>query len=158
MKKLKVVLLSVLALALAAVLFPAAAQQVGDQVLISMKFVKSGPTSQGAGALQTGEVSTLSAAVASATLTEVVAAPASGSIYLRGIWIEKSTTGTGSVLVRYGTGTNCGTGTTTLLALTAATSQTFGFGYHPIGVQLPAANALCLGTDAATTGVRALTN
>ncbi|MGH9580725.1 MAG: hypothetical protein ACRD2R_07015, partial [Terriglobales bacterium] len=62
------------------------------------------------------------------------------------------------VLVRYGTGTNCVTGTTTLLALTAAAGQTFEFGYYPIGVQVPAAKALCLGTDASTTSVKALTN
>lgn len=134
------------------------AQQVGDQVLIRMKFLKDGPSAQGISALQVGEVSTLSAEVASTTLTQVVAAPSAGSIYLRGIIIQKSTTATGSVLVRYGTGTNCGTGTTTLVSLTAAAGQTFPFGYIPLGVQVPAANALCLATDAATTGVRALTN
>ncbi len=121
-------------------------------------FIKHGVKSQGFGVAQVGELSTLSAAVASATLTEVVAAPTAGSIYLRGIWVEKSTTATGSVLVRYGTGTNCGTGTTTLISLTAAAGQTFAFGYYPIGVLVPATKALCLGTDAATTSVRALTN
>jgi len=131
---------------------------VAQESFAQVRFIRQGVGAQGFGVYQTGEVSTLSAAVATATLTEVVAAPTTGSIYLRGIWVEKSTTATGSVLVRYGTGTNCATGTTTLLSLTAAASQTFGFGYYPIGVQVPATKALCLGTDAATTGVRALTN
>lgn len=133
------------------------AQETADQVLLNMTFVKNGVSAQGAKTLQVGEVSTLSAAVASATTTQVVAAPASGSVYLRGIWVEKFTTATGSVNVIYGTGTNCGTGTTTLMSLTAAAGQNFQFGYYPIGVAVPAANALCLQTDAATTGVRALT-
>ncbi len=163
LKKLKVVAVLALCLvnlaAIATLVAPGAvAQVVGEQVLLTMRFLNAGPSTQGANALQVGEVSTLSAAVASATLTEVVAAPSTGSIYLRGIWVEKSTTATGSVLVRYGTGTNCGTGTTTLLSLTAATGQTFGFGYYRIGVQVPATKALCLGTDASTTSVRALTN
>lgn len=138
--------------------FAEAQGRSGDQQMAQLRFLSVGPSTQGANALQVGEVSTLSAAVATATLTEVVAAPTTGSIYLRGIWIEKSTTATGSVLVRYGTGTNCATGTTTLLSLTAAASQTFAFGYYPIGVPVPATKALCLGTDASTTGVRALTN
>ncbi len=137
---------------------PSQAQVTPAQQALRQRFLSQGVSALGFGVAQTGEVSTLSAAVATATLTEVVAAPTAGSIYLRGIWIEKSTTGTGSVLVRYGTGTNCGTGTTTLLALTAAASQTFAFGYYPIGIAVPATKALCLGTDAATTGVRALTN
>jgi hypothetical protein len=134
------------------------AQQVGDQILLNMSFLKAGPSAQGAKVLSTGEMNTLSAAVASATLTEVVAAPAAGSIYLRAIFVEKSTTATGSVLVRYGTGTNCATGTTTLVSLTAASGQTFPFGYVQLGIQVPATKALCLGTDASTTSVRALTN
>lgn len=139
---------------LAGVFFQARAIESWTQTLMTDVIV--GPMAKGNAVLQTGEVSTLSAAVASATLTQVVAAPTAGSIYLRGIWIEKSTTATGSILVRYGTGTNCGTGTTTLLSLTAATAQTFPFGYQAIGVPVPATKALCLGTDAATTSVRAL--
>jgi hypothetical protein len=147
-------LLAAAALTIGTLPAPSVAQESAAQV----RFIKHGVQSQGFGVYQVGELSTLSAEVASATLTEVVAAPSSGSIYLRGIWINKSTTGTGSILIRYGTGTNCGTGTTTLMQLTAASGQTFPFGYVPIGVAVPAAKALCLSTDAATTGVRALTN
>jgi hypothetical protein len=136
----------------------AAMARTGEQVLLSLKMLDAGPSAQGAYTLQTGEESTLSAAVASATLTEVVAAPTAGSVYLRGIWIEKSVTATGSILVRYGTGTNCGTGTTTLISLTAAAGQTFPFGYIPIGAQIPSTKALCLVTEGANTSVRALTN
>jgi len=128
------------------------AQQVGDQVLLSMKFIKVGPQSQGAGVLQVGEVNNLSAAVATATLTQVVAAPTSGSIYLRGILLEKVTATTGSVTVQSGTGTNCGTGTAVLFGPVVIPPS----GYLRLDIQVPAAKALCLQTDAATTSARAL--
>ncbi|MBZ5703245.1 MAG: hypothetical protein LAN84_15540 [Acidobacteriia bacterium] len=128
------------------------AQQIGDQVLLQMKFIKAGPQTQGAGVLQTGEVNSLSAAVATATLTQVVAAPTSGSIYLRGILLEKVTATTGSVTVQSGTGTNCGTGTAVLLGPVVIPPA----GYLRLDIQVPAAKALCLQTDAATTSVRAL--
>ena len=134
------------------------AQQIGDQVLLQMKFIKSGSQTQGAGILQTGEVNSISAAVASATTAQVVAAPSAGSIYLRSIFVEKMTTATGVVNVIYGTGTNCGTGTTTLLSLSLATGQAPLLGKVDIGVAVPATKALCLQTDAATTSVRALYN
>lgn len=140
--------------ALAGVFFQARGVETWTQTL--MMTVDSGAAAKGAGVLQTGEVSTLSSAVASATRAQVVAAPTAGSIYLRGIWIEKSATSTGVVTVSYGTGTNCGTGTTTLLSLTAATSQILPFGYEPIGIQVPATKALCLVTEGANTSVRAL--
>ena len=122
-------------------------------------FIKHGVKTQGFGIQQVGELSTLTAAVASATLTEVVAAPASGSIYLRGIWIEKMTATTGSVTVRYGTGTNCGTGTTTLLTIGPQTATSLvPVGYYPVGALVPSGKALCLVTDASTTSARALAN
>src|SRR4051812_24728736 len=130
------------------------AQQVGDQVLLSMKFISGGVQTQGAGVLQVGEVNTPSAAVATATLTEVVAAPASGSIYVRGVFVEKSTGAAGTYTLKYGTGTNCGTGTTTILG--PVTNPTIGF--NRIEVLVAAGKALCLQTDAATTLVRSLTN
>ncbi len=137
---------------------PAQGQESGAQVLIAMKFVNKGVQSQGAGVLQTGEANSISAAVASATTTQVVAAPSSGSIYLRGLWIEKMTTSTGSLNVIYGTGTNCATGTTTLFSMSMAASQVPTLGEYKVGVIIPAASALCLNTDAATTSVRALYN
>lgn len=153
---------TVLLMALLLLLFvpqaPIVAQQIGDQVLLSMRFLKVGPQTQGAGVLQTGEVNSISSAVASATTAQVVAAPTAGSIYLRSVFVEKMTTATGVVNVIYGTGTNCGTGTTTLLSLSLATGQAPVLGYVRLDVQVPATKALCLQTDAATTSVRALYN
>lgn len=137
------------------------AQETASQVTLTMAFLKQGVLTDASsrGVLQIGQLSTLSAAVASATRTEVVAAPAAGNaVYVRGLFVQSSTTGTGSITVSYGTGTNCATGTTTVLTLTAATGQTLPFGYANVGAKIPAANALCLQTDAATTSVRALTN
>jgi len=137
---------------------PQAQGRSGDQQMARTRFVKDGVQAQSAGVLQVGEVNTLTAAVASATTAQVVAAPTAGSIYLRGLWIEKMTTATGVVNVIYGTGTNCGTGTTTLFALSLAAGQAPVLGDAYIGVLIPATKALCLQTDAATTSVRALTN
>lgn len=100
------------------------------------------------------DFSHITAALASTTLTEVTAAPATGSIVLKGIIVEKSTGATGTYTVRYGTGTNCGTGTTTLFG--PVTNPQIGV--QLLGVRIPAANALCFVTDAATTGVRAMVN
>lgn len=144
-----------LTLALSTPWITSTAQVVADQVILKMKFVKDGITAQGQNVLQTGEVGTLSAAVATTSLTEVVAAPSSGSIYLRGIWIEKATATTGNVLVRNGTGTNCGTGTATILSIGVGSPA---IGYYPLNVLVPGANAVCLSTDASTTSARALTN
>lgn len=150
-------LLAVLMFALAALLLPSghvAAQQVGDQTLLKMKFINFGSSTLGANILQTGEVNTLSAAVATATLTKVVTGPASGSVYVRGVIVEKSTGGTGSFTIQTGTGTNCGTGTAVLLGPVVN---------PPIGkvwleVQATAAKDVCIQTDAATTSVRLLSN
>lgn len=120
-----------------------------------MMTIDSGASAKGAAVLQTGEVSTLSA-VSSSTRAMLVAAPAAGSIYLRGIWIEKAATTTGSIVFSYGTGTACATGTTTLLSLVATTGQTFPFGYQPVGIQVPATKELCVTTEGANTAVRAL--
>jgi len=130
------------------------AQEVSDQIILRMDFVKQGVSSQGDGVLQVGEVNTLSAAVAATALTEVVAAPSSGSIYLRGLLIEKSTGATGTVTVKSGTGTNCATGTATILG--PITNPQIG--YAPLNILVAAGDALCLQTEATTTGVRALTN
>ena len=136
-------------------LLPTRAVESWTQTL--MESIDAGPSAKGASVLQTGEVSTLSSAVASASLTQVVAAPTAGSIYLRGIWINKAATTTGSILLRDGTGTNCASGTThTILSLTAATGQTFPLGYQAIGVQVPAARALCAVTEGANTSVQVL--
>lgn len=137
-----------------AILFPAQAQQIGDQTLLKMKFINSGSSSLGVNILQTGEVNTLSAAVATATLTRVVTGPASGSVYVRGVIVEKSTGGTGSFTIQTGTGTNCGTGTAVLVGPVVN---------PPIGkvwleIQATAAKDVCLQTDAATTSARLLSD
>jgi hypothetical protein len=124
-------------------------------VQLQQKFVYSGVGAQGAGVLQVGEVNTLSAAVATATLTQVVAAPAAGlQTYLRGLLVQKAATASSgsTVTVEYGTGTNCGTGTTVLLGPLAPPPV----GYIPLNILVPAANAVCLATDASTTSVRVL--
>src|SRR5512146_567119 len=87
----------------------------GDQILLGMRWVSGGAQAKGANVLQVGEVSTLSAAVSDVTLTEVVAAPTAGSIYLRGLLVEKSTGAGGTITLQTGTGTNCGTGGAVLL-------------------------------------------
>lgn len=130
-----------------------AAQNVGEQALLKMRFVVDGPQAQGSGILQTGEDSNLSAAQASATLTQLVAAPASNAIYIRGVFVEKSTGAAGTYTLQYGTGTNCGTGTTVLMG--PVTNPLIG--YAPVGTTLPAGVALCAQTDAATTSIRVLT-
>jgi hypothetical protein len=130
------------------------AQQVAEQVVIKMKFINGGPQTNASGLLQVGEVNSLSAAVATATLTQVVAAPTSGSIYLRAIMLEKVTATTGSVTVQSGTGTNCGTGTVVLLGPVIVPVSR----YMLLNIRVPAAQAICLQTDAATTSVRALYN
>ena len=151
--------LAVLALIVVAPWKPGQAQESPAQVTMAQKYVNAGVQAQGAGVLQIGEVSTLSAEVTNTTVTQVVAAPAAGlSIYVRGIIVTKAVAATGAVTLVYGTGTNCGTGTTTLLAISGATSNSLLPGYIRLGIQVPAAKALCLNTEAAGTGVRALTN
>jgi hypothetical protein len=119
----------------------------------AFKTVSDGVGALGAGVVQTGEVNTLSAAAGN-TITQVVAAPGAGSVYLRGLLIEKISGATSTVTLSYGTGSNCGTGTTVLLG--PITGSAVGF-IH-LGVLVPATKALCVTTDAATTVVRALTN
>ena len=126
--------------------------ETGTQTLIAMQFILNGVQAQGKGVLQVGELNTLSAAVASATLTQVVAAPASGSIYLRAILVEKSTGGAGTVTLQSGTGVNCATAPTVLLG--PITNPPVG--YTRLEILVPAGSALCVQTDAATTGVRVL--
>lgn len=99
-------------------------------------------------------LSAVTAAVASATLTEVAPVPATGSIVVNGVLVEKSAGAAGTYTIRYGTGTNCGSGTTTILG--PVTNPPVGF--QPASFRVPAANALCLATDGATTGVRLLIN
>jgi len=113
--------------------------------------IEAGVGAQGAGVQQVGSLFTLSAAVASATLTEVVAAPGSGSVYLGGLLVEKKS-GTPTITVQYGTGTNCGTGTAVLAGPITPVNE-----HIPLGVLVPATKALCLQTDGTSTGVRALT-
>jgi len=126
----------------------------GDQQMARLRFAKDGVQSQGSGVLQTAQVGTLSAAVATATRTEVVAAPASGSTVVLGIFVEKATATTGSVTLTQGTGTNCATSPTVILTIGAGSPA---IGYYAVNAILPAAKAFCLTTDAATTSARALT-
>lgn len=131
------------------------AQESGNQQLLNLSWLSTGPTAQGSRGLQVGEVSKISAAVSTAAVrTEAVAAPAAGlSIYLRGILVEKATATTGSVTVTQGTGTNCATSPVVLFTIGAGSPP---IGVYPVSTQVPAAKALCLTTDATTTSARAL--
>jgi hypothetical protein len=116
-----------------------------------MMVVDSGPSAQGAGVLQVGQVDTLSSAVASATRAQLVAAPTAGKIYVRAVIVEKKS-GTPTFTLSYGTGTNCGTGTTTFLGPVTPVNNRVN-----LDIQVPvAAKALCGATDGATTGIRVL--
>jgi len=147
-------LLGVLVLA-SAPLWVTQAQEVYQQVFLTT--IEKGGRAKGNSVLQTGQVSTLSALASNTTLIELVAAPATGQTYVRGVWIEKSTTATGNVTLTFGTTTTtpCDTGATTV-TLTAVSGQTLRFGYHPLGILAPAAKKVCGSTDAATTAFRVL--
>jgi len=155
-KNLAIVVLGLaLGMLLTAPLWLSHAQEVAEQVTLTTLAV--GPKAKGAGVQQTGHVSTLSAVASDTTLIELVAAPATGQTYIDGIWVEKSTTDTGSVTLTFGTTTTtpCDTGATTL-TLSAASGQTLDFGYHELGIRAPAAKKICGSTDAATTAFRVL--
>ena len=153
MQRLMTAVFAIVLFTFAVMLTPAThvlAQQIGDQVILKMKFANQGVQGGGAGILQTGDVSTLSAAVATATLTRVVTAPATGQTYVRGVIIEKSTGAAGSFTLQTGTGTNCGTGTTVVLGpvVNMPVQQYY------LGFNIPSGQDLCVQTDAATTSVR----
>jgi hypothetical protein len=156
MKKfLKGTAIAVLVLAVLAIITPTpmlhAAQNYAQQALIKMRFLFDAEQVQGAGVLQTGEDSKLSAAVATAAVrTQVVAAPSAGSVYVRGLLVEKSTGAGGTWTLSYGTGSNCGTGT----QVVAGPVTNPLIGYTPLGITIPALNAVCLTPDAATTSIR----
>jgi len=114
-----------------------------------------GVEGQGVGVQQVTDVNSLSALVATATLTSVVAAPASNSTIITGMLVEKSTGSAGTVTIQYGTTvkTACDTGTTVLLG--PITNPQIG--YTPLGgIVVPSGKIVCAQTDASTTGVRLL--
>ncbi len=128
-----------------------------NQALMRMRTIQDGVQTHGANVLQVGSVGTLSAAM-TGSLTEAVPAPASGSTFLRAIWVEKAVGTTGAITIAYGTGTNCGTGTTTLMTLAANASNQIPLGNYEINVLVPATKALCGQTEAAGTQFRFITN
>lgn len=116
-----------------------------------MTDVGLGPQTSGYGVLQTNRV-VKGTDINSATLTQIIAAPATGQIFVDGVFLEKATATTGAVTLQYGTGTNCGTGTATLAYIGPATSTSLmPLGYYPLKIQVPAAKALCAKVDATTT-------
>jgi len=129
------------------------AQQNGDQQLLNMSWIRTGVSSRGARVLQTGELSTLTAAVASATRAKVADGSASTNIYLRGVVIEKSAGGTGVVTVSTGTGTNCGTSTDVIVVFTNPLSTVI-----PLGILLTTGEDVCITTEGANTSARLLVN
>jgi len=111
----------------------------------------------GAGVKQVATLGTLSAAVASATRTEVVAVNA-GARVLLGVIIETATNAAGIVTVSTGTGTNCGTSTATKVVFGIGTATSpLPVGYYPVNALVAAGSAICLTTDASTTSARVLT-
>jgi hypothetical protein len=86
------------------------------------------------------------------TLTQEIAAPAAGSsIWITGL-VTSSVTGASTLTLKYGTGAACATGTTTVDLLTSPLN-TGTFNYQPFGtagIQIPAANAVCLVCGSAT--------
>jgi len=111
----------------------------------------------GAGVKQVATLGTLSAAVASASMTQVVAVNA-GARVLLGVIIETATNAAGIVTVSTGTGTNCGTSTATKVVFGIGTATSpLPVGYYPVNALVPAGSAICLTTDAATTSARVLT-
>ncbi|HLJ87754.1 MAG TPA: hypothetical protein VKZ53_13090 [Candidatus Angelobacter sp.] len=130
------------------------AQQVGEQNLLKLRFVSAGASAQGSNILQTGELSNVSPAVATSTLTRVIAAPSTSQTYIRSVLVEKSTGSSGSFTIQFGTGTNCATGTTVVLGpVVNPPIQTYY-----LGAQVPPGQDVCVQTDASTTSVRLLFN
>jgi hypothetical protein len=129
-----------------------AGQAVGEQALLKMRFINDGVQALGAGVLQAESVSSLSAAVASATRTSVATAPAAGNIYIKGVVIEKSAGGTGVVTISEGTGTNCGTNTAVIVTFTNPVVTTI-----PLSILTPTAlRDVCITTEGASTSARIL--
>lgn len=88
--------------------------------------------------------------ISTATTTQLVALASGQKIYVTRYDVIAG--GTGTFQLEYGTGTNCGTGTTVLTGAypwTAQTGLTTGGGLGSI-YQIPASNALCAVTNAAT--------
>jgi len=88
-----------------------------------------------------------------ATLTQCQAAPAAGlSLYITGLYVQTTTTTSGTYALQYGTGTNCATGTTALFPSSGTsnrfnapiTSNAMASIFFPVPIKVPAANALCL--------------
>jgi len=157
MKKLLFGALGALLIAMMFATMPGAitvAQESGSQVLLNLSWLNTGVSARGARVLQTGEVSTLTAAVASATRTAVATGSAGTQIYLRGILVEKAAATTGTVTVSTGTGTNCGTSTDVILGPITSPPA----GYIPIGILLTSAEDACITTEGANTGARLLVN
>jgi len=121
------------------------------------KHMLDGVGALGAGVKQVATLGTLSAAVASATRTEVVAVNA-GARVLLGVIIETATNAAGIVTVSTGTGTNCGSSTATKVVFGIGTATSpLPVGYYPVNALVAAGSAICLTTDAASTSARVLT-
>lgn len=121
-----------------------------------MTDVGIGPQTSGYGVLQVNTVNKATSLTAT-SLTQLIAAPAAGSIFVDGVVLEKATATTGYAELEYGTGTNCGTGTTALATLGPATSTSLlNLGYYPLKIQVPAGKALCGVVDGAGTAALVL--
>jgi len=88
-----------------------------------------------------------------ATLTQCQAAPAAGlKLYVTGLYIQTTTTTSGTYSLQTGTGTNCGTGTAALFPVSGTankfnapiTTSAMASIPFPVPLAAPAASAICV--------------
>ena len=88
-----------------------------------------------------------------ATLTQCQAAPAAGlKLYVTGLYIQTTTTTSGTYALQTGTGTNCGTGTAALFPASGTanrfnapiTTSAMAAIQFPVPLAAPAASAICV--------------
>jgi hypothetical protein len=88
-----------------------------------------------------------------ASLTQCQAAPGAGlSLYVTGLYVQTTTTTSGTYALQTGTGTNCGTGTTAFFPSSSTsnrfnapiTSNAMAAIQFPVPLKVAANSALCL--------------
>ena len=88
-----------------------------------------------------------------ATLTQCQAAPAAGlKLYVTGLYIQTTTTTSGTYAIQTGTGTNCGTGTAALFPVSGTanrfnapiTTSAMAAILFPVPLAAPSASAICV--------------
>lgn len=131
---------------LALLLFVAGVRTAGAQLLVSAPSL----TDQ----FVDGRLTTFTCALnaIAATLTQCQAAPASGSLYIVAVYVQTTTTTSGTYALQSGTGANCVTATTAVFPSSGTgnrfnapiTSNAMAVILFPIPLKLTAVHALCL--------------